>query len=156
MSDNELVEYTDTEIKITKTFDAPMELAFDVFTNPVHVRRTMAPFGETVVACDVDLHPGGEYRQVFLDPADDSEMVFRGTFLEVERPSRVVATWHFEGWPDVEAVESKELTEFNGVTTLVYRLTFATPEGRARMKTANGILANLGHEANLMAKLQGK
>jgi len=156
MSDSQFVEYTYTEIKITKTFDAPMELAFDVFTNPVHVRRTLAPFGETVVTCDIDLRPGGEFRQVFLHPADDSEMVFRGTFLEVERPSRVVSTWHYEGWPEVEAVESRELSESNGITTLVYRLTFASAEGRARMKTANGVLANLEHEANLMAELQGK
>jgi uncharacterized protein YndB with AHSA1/START domain len=34
----------DLEILITREFDAPIELVFDVLTNPEHVRKTFAPF----------------------------------------------------------------------------------------------------------------
>ena len=35
----------DLEIVITREFDAPIALVFDVFTKPEHVRKTFAPFG---------------------------------------------------------------------------------------------------------------
>ena len=43
-------------------------------------------------------------------------MSFRGTYLEVEPPTRTVQTWLFEGWPpDADAVESMDLQETDGV-----------------------------------------
>jgi hypothetical protein len=38
----------DLEIVLTRKFDAPIQLVFDVMTKPEHVRKTMAPFGEEV------------------------------------------------------------------------------------------------------------
>ena len=60
--------------------------------------------------CSIDLRVGGGYHLVFVT-GDGTECSFRGTYLEVEPPTRTVATWHFEGWPDVEAVESVDLQE---------------------------------------------
>jgi uncharacterized protein YndB with AHSA1/START domain len=78
------------------------------------------------------LRVGGNYH--FVGVMDDgTEMSFRGTFLEVEPPTRTVETWLFEGWPDAEAVESVELLEAHGVTTMINRLTFRDKAGRDRM-----------------------
>jgi uncharacterized protein YndB with AHSA1/START domain len=44
--------------------------------------------------------------------------------LEIERPTRIVATWLFEGWPNDEAVETMTLEEVDGVTTLTDVLKF--------------------------------
>ena len=54
--------------------------------------------------CSIDLRVGGNYHFVFVTD-DGPECSFRGTFLEVEPPTRTVETWLFEGWPDAEAVE---------------------------------------------------
>ena len=35
----------DLEIVVTREFDAPIQLVYDVFTKVEHVRRTFAPFG---------------------------------------------------------------------------------------------------------------
>ena len=43
------------EIVVTREFDAPIELVFDVFTKPEHVRNHIAPFGENVTVCSIDL-----------------------------------------------------------------------------------------------------
>jgi len=53
--------------------------------------------------------------------------------LEVEPPTRTVATWLFEGWPDAQAVETVELHEADGVTTLTINLAFRDQAGRDHM-----------------------
>jgi len=129
------------EIVTTRKFDAPLALVFDVFTKPEHVRKTFAPFGEEVTVCTIDLRVGGEYHYVFVTN-DGVECSFRGTYLEVEPPNRTVQTWLFEGWPDTEAVETMDLHESDGVTTLTYTLAFRDKAGRDHMTRFDG------HEAS--------
>jgi uncharacterized protein YndB with AHSA1/START domain len=41
----------DLEIVLTREFDAPIQLVFDVLTKPEHLRKTLAPYGEEVKTC---------------------------------------------------------------------------------------------------------
>ena len=125
------------EIVTTREFDAPLELVFDVLTEPEHVRNWFAPFTDVVTECSIDLRVGGSYHIVFVTE-DGTECSFRGTYLEVEPPTRTVATWLFEGWPDADAVETVELHEADGVTTLTVRLAFRDEAGRAHMTRSDG------------------
>jgi len=127
----------DLEIVITREFDAPIELVFDVLTKPEHVRKWFAPFECEMKECSIDLRVGGNYHQVFVTE-DGTECSFRGTYLEVEPPARTVETWRFEGWPDAEAVESVDLHETDGVTTLTMKLAFRDKAGRAHMTKTDG------------------
>ena len=127
----------DLEIVLTRQFDAPIELVFDVLTKPEHVRKTIAPYGEEVKVCSIDLRVGGNYHIVFVTE-DGIECSFRGTYLEVEPPTRTVATWLFEGWPDADAVESVDLHETNGVTKLTMKLAFRDKAGRDHMTKSDG------------------
>jgi uncharacterized protein YndB with AHSA1/START domain len=138
---------------MTREFDAPIELVFDVHTKPEHVRKTIAPFGEKVTECSIDLHVGGNYRFVFVTD-DGTECAFRGTFLEVEPPNRTVQTWLFEGWPDAEAVESMDLQEANGVTKMTYSLTFRDQAGRDHMTKFDGHAANFDNVEDLLRSLR--
>jgi uncharacterized protein YndB with AHSA1/START domain len=128
---------SDLEIVITREFDAPIALVFDVFTKPEHVRRWFAPFTCEVTECSIDLRVGGDYHIVFVTE-DGTECSFRGTYLEVEPPTRTVETWLFEGWPDAHAVESVDLHETDGVTTLTMTLAFRDQAGRDHMSTSDG------------------
>ena len=87
--------------------------------------------------CSIDLRVGGDYHFVFVTD-DGREMSFRGTFLEVEPPTRTVETWLFDGWPGVEAVETVELREAGGVTKLTHRLAFRDQAGRNHMDKTDG------------------
>ena len=138
------------EIVITREFDAPIALVFDVFTT--RDRAEMARFaGEELTICAIDLRVGGNYHQVFVG-ADGTEASFHGLFLEVEPPTQVVATWLYDGWPDAEAVESIELHETQGVTTLTYRLAFRDQAGRDHLpKIANGMVANFDNIEDLLS-----
>lgn len=133
-----VIEYpSELEIVTTRAFDAPVDLVFDALTQPEHVRHWFAPFTDRVTECEIDLRVGGDYRIVFVTE-EGQECVFRGTYLEVEPPTRTVSTWLFEGWPDAEAVETTELREADGVTTLTTTLAFRDAAGRAHMTRTDG------------------
>jgi uncharacterized protein YndB with AHSA1/START domain len=133
-----VVEFpSELEIVTTREFDAPLELVFDVLTKPEHVRNWFAAFEDRVTECSIDLRVGGSYRIVSLTP-DGVKCSFRGTYKEIERPTRIVSTWLFEGWPDAEAVESTDLSETDGVTTMTMSLAFRDQAGRDHMTRSDG------------------
>jgi uncharacterized protein YndB with AHSA1/START domain len=143
---------SELEILVTRAFDAPIALVFDVFTKPEHVRNTIAPYGEEVTVCSIDLRVGGSYHFVFVTD-DGTEMSFRGTYLEVEPPTHTVQTWLYEGWPGAEAVETMDLHEADGVTKLSWRLAFRDKAGRDRMTKFDGVVANFDNVEEYLRSL---
>ncbi len=128
----------DLDVLITREFDAPIDLVFDVLTNPEHMSRWFPPSGCEMKECSIDLRVGGEYHQVFVTE-DGAECSFRGTYLEIEPPTRTVETWVYEGRPHLDAVETVELRESDGVTTMTIRLTFRDMASRDEdMKGGSG------------------
>ena len=148
-----LIEFpNDLEIVTTREFDAPIELIFDVLTRPEHVRKWFAPFEDKMTVCSIDLRVGGNYHMVFVTE-DGTECSFRGTYLEIEPPTRTVETWRFEGWPRVEAVETVELHETDGVTTMRVTLAFRDQAGRDHMTTTGGYEDSLNKLADYVRSL---
>jgi uncharacterized protein YndB with AHSA1/START domain len=143
---------SDLEIVVKRDFAAPIQLVFDVFWKPEHLRRTIAPFGEEVPVCEVDLRVGGDYRYVFVTD-DGTECSFRGTFLEVEPPTRTVETWIFDGWPDTEAVETMQLQETEQGTHLTWTLAFRDQAGRDHMTKYDGVEANFDNVERYLRSL---
>ena len=143
---------SELEIVITREFDAPIALVFDVLTRPEHVSRWFAPFECKVTTCSIDLRVGGSYHIVFVTE-DGTECSFRGNYLEVEPPTRTVQTWLFEGWPDAHAVESTDLHESHGVTKLTNTLAFRDKAGRDHMTTSDGTEDSYDKMADLLRSL---
>jgi uncharacterized protein YndB with AHSA1/START domain len=133
-----VVEFPDElSVLITREFDAPIALVFDVLTKPEHVSRWGATPPDQMTECSIDLRVGGNYHFVFVTK-DGTKCSFHGTYLEVEPPVRTVETWLFDGWPDAEAVETFQLHETDGVTTLTLRLAFRDKAGRDHMTRFDG------------------
>ncbi len=148
-----MIEFpSELEILMTREFEAPIELVFDVFTKEEHVRHHFAPFDDVMTVCDIDLRVGGEYHYVAVTP-EGREMSFRGTFLELEPPTHMSQTWVFEGWPDAEAIETVDFDETDGVTTMTWKLAFADRAGRDNMKKYDGIEASFDNVATYLATL---
>jgi uncharacterized protein YndB with AHSA1/START domain len=120
---------SELDILVTRDFDAPIEVVFDVLTKPEHVSGWGATPPDRMTECSIDLRVGGSYHYSFVTE-DGTVCAFRGTYLEVERPARTVETWLFGGWPDAEAVETWQLREADGVTTVTMRLAFRDKAGR--------------------------
>ena len=143
---------SDLEIVITREFDAPIALVFDVLTKPEHVSTWGATPPDRMTECSIDLRVGGNYHSSFVTE-DGTVCSFRGTYLEVEPPIRTVETWLFEGWPDAEAVETMQLHEMDGVTTLTWRLAFRDRAGRDHMTRFDGQQDSLDAIENILRSL---
>ena len=112
---------SDTQMQITREFDAPARLLFKAWTTPEHVRRWWGfPSAEWKV-CEVDLRVGGGWRWVVEEGG--MEVAFHGTYKEIVEPTRLVYTEVFEGAPvpDPDAIAVLNTTTFeerDGTTTM--------------------------------------
>jgi uncharacterized protein YndB with AHSA1/START domain len=118
-----------TSFTTRRVVDAPRALVFDAFTKCEHLKRWMGPRSLTMVTCESDPRAGGRYRFVFRSP-DGNEVGFSGEFREVTRPERVVRTFIFEPMPDAAALETLELSEADGKTTITTTTLHKTVENR--------------------------
>ena len=77
------------EFVLTRTFPAPRELMFRLWTEPAHLQQWMSPKGFTVLVANMDLRPGGVYHYGMRGP-DGSEMWGKWLIREVVPPERLV------------------------------------------------------------------
>ena len=126
----------ETELVITRDFNAPRELVYRAYTECQYMKRWLTGMeGWTLDVCEVDLRVGGKYRWVWKK--EDISMGAGGEYRELERPAKIVCTEQFDDpWYEGEAVSTVELTESNGMTTLVNTMKYASKEAR------DGVLAS--------------
>ena len=120
---------SDTEILITRKFDAPAELIFEVWTNPEHIRNWWGWERDEMTVCEFDLRVGGTWRFVTRNERA-GEVAFNGECLEIDRPHRLVSTEVYEPYPDSAAVNTLTLEEHDGVTTMTVLVRHQTKEAR--------------------------
>lgn len=118
---------SDCELVMTRTFDAPRALVWEVFTDPNHVPNWQTgPEGTTMPVCEIDLRPGGQWHYVWRNP-HGREFEATGTYLEVDPPRRFV----FVSKNNDEAQTSTTtFTEENGRTTVTTSLILASTAAR--------------------------
>jgi D-amino peptidase len=111
----------DHTLLLTRRFDAPRELVFAAYTTPALMRRWLiGPPGWTIQVCEFKPVAGFRYRLEWRNDADSSQQFgLGGTVLEIDPPHRMVTTELFDGQgPEAESVQTIELTETDGITTL--------------------------------------
>ncbi|HEY4240419.1 MAG TPA: SRPBCC family protein [Kofleriaceae bacterium] len=141
-----------TEIRMTRTFDAPKALVIEAMTTPALVMRWLGNSRSPITSAEIDLRPGGRYRYVFRLP-DGKEFALSGVHEKIT-PDRIVFTQVMEGMPG----ESKNTTTFveqNGVTTMTVTLRFPDQQTRD-MVLATGMTDGAGESYdNLASVLSG-
>ena len=110
----------DTQILITREFDAPKHLVYKAYTTPELVKRWWhAKRGEATIA-DIDLRVGGKWRYVMVTEGG-FEVAFHGEYKEIVPNERLVTTEVYEGAPNAEdnpTLNTLTLTEKDGRTTM--------------------------------------
>jgi uncharacterized protein YndB with AHSA1/START domain len=120
---------SETEILITRDFDAPKHLVWKAYTTPELIRRWWAGSHGTVTSASVDLRVGGAWRYVLVT-GDDFEVAFHGEYREIAAPDRLVNTEIYEGAPEGMGVITTTLTEVDGRTTLSQRCDYGDQKVR--------------------------
>jgi uncharacterized protein YndB with AHSA1/START domain len=108
---------SDTEIQMTRVFDAPRDLVFEAHSSAEHMKNWWGPRKYETISAEVDFRPGGKWRIVHRGP-DGEEYGFHGEYREIVPPERITWTFEFEGAPGQVAVETLTLEEHDGKTTL--------------------------------------
>lgn len=95
-----LAEYLDQEIQsketfvINRTFNAPLKLMYEMWTNPKHFSKWLAPTGFNMTFIRADIKPGGS-SFYYMDNDAGMKMYGRAEYLEVRSPDRLVYTQQF-------------------------------------------------------------
>ncbi len=126
---------------LERTFNAPRDLLFRMWTEPKHLAAWWGPKDFTNPVCEIDLRPGGAIRIDMKGP-DGTVYPMTGTFKEIDPPKKLVFTSKALG------PEGKPLLEV--LTTC----TFAAEGNRTRFKLDAKITKVVGDGAMYLAGME--
>lgn len=78
---------------INRTFEVPIEKMFEMWTNPNHFSKWLAPTGFNMSFVRADIKTGGSTFYFMSDGS--TEMYGRASYLKIERPGRLQYTQQF-------------------------------------------------------------
>ena len=121
---------SDREILLSRTYDAPRELVFEAWIDPVHVAEWWGPAGFTTTILEMDPRPGGTWRFIMHGP-DGVDYPNRIDYLEITKPERLVYTHASdEEPPQIQFEATLNFAERGGQTELNLRMLFRTAAER--------------------------
>jgi uncharacterized protein YndB with AHSA1/START domain len=132
----------DRELKLSRLLHAPVELVWEVWTNPEHIKNWWGPVGFSNTISKMDLQPGGEWNLVMHGP-DGKNYKNKSIFREVVKHRKIV-------YDHVSAPLFTATIEFEkrGDTTfLTWHMLFATRE--EFIKTVQTFGADKGLQQNI-------
>ena len=126
-------ELADNELLIMRTFDAPAELVFSMWSDPEHFKQWMGPETFDCPVVELDFRIGGAYRAM-IRSGKHGENWFGGVYKEIEPHTRLVFTfiWDSGGPSDgVETIITILFREIGGKTEQIFHQTgIATVQSR--------------------------
>lgn len=122
---------SEKEVILRRVFDAPRALVFKAMTQPEHVRNWWGCKTFELTVCEIDFRVGGSYRLVQRAP-DGQVHPFRGDYLEIVEPERVVQTFIYDvdGIRDYPSTETVTLVEQDGKTILTNSIQYLSQQAR--------------------------
>jgi uncharacterized protein YndB with AHSA1/START domain len=79
---------------LRRLIDAPRDLVFAVWSDPLHVAEWWQPAGYTTPVFEMDFHVGGAFRYCIRKEGRDGWA--RGVYREIVAPSRIVFTFQWQ------------------------------------------------------------
>ena len=122
---NEAVnEVTGNEIIMRRLLNAPIELVWEVFTDPKHLANWWGPYGFTITTHHKDTQVGGQWKLTMHGP-DGTDYPNKIIYEEVVKNERIV--FRHSGDEDsmgVDHVTRIEFTPEGNKTRLLFKMTF--------------------------------
>lgn len=120
------------ELVITRVFDAPRPLVFQLWTEREHAMRWWGPKNFTTTVLEMDPRPGGTWRARMRSP-EGKEYSQRGIFREIVAPERLVFTFVWEGASSGDDAGHE----------MVVTVTFADRGGKTEMTFRQGVFKSV-------------
>jgi uncharacterized protein YndB with AHSA1/START domain len=123
MAENDLSKRT---LTLKKTFDAPIDLVWEAWTQPEHIAQWWGPKGMKTKIAEHDFRVGGKWRYTMAMP-DGSEFIGEGVYSEIVEMQKIFSSANFR--PMTEGVEIRALFEKNGEkTNFIFSVVHPTEE----------------------------
>jgi uncharacterized protein YndB with AHSA1/START domain len=132
------VENVDKEIYSSRTFNAPRDLVWEVWTNPNHAALWWGPSGFTNTIYEMNVKPGGIFKLMMHGP-DGVDYPNQISYIEVVKPERLVYNHGNYENPEMFFVTINFL-EDNGKTKITMRMLFKTVDARREVVEKYGAL----------------
>jgi uncharacterized protein YndB with AHSA1/START domain len=110
-------------LEISRVFDAPRQVVFEMWTTREHLARWWGPKDFFAPSLSLDFRPGGTYRHT-IRSADGAEYRMQGVYREIVAPERIVFTFAWEddaGSPKAWTVVTVTFEERDRGTLLTFR-----------------------------------
>lgn len=128
------IETTETDLLMTRMFDAPRELVFAAYSSCEHLKNWWGPRSWPMAECTLDFRVGGVWHYCLRGPNPGDESWGRAVYTEIVEPERILYTDSFsdaegnvaEGMPTTDA--SVEFAELDGKTVMTMRARYPKAE----------------------------
>jgi uncharacterized protein YndB with AHSA1/START domain len=122
------------ELTITRTFNAPRELVWKLFTEPQHLMQWMGPRDFEARNFTQNARVGGSWRGMLHPTKGGKDLWQGGTFRAIDPPSHISYTFAWEddsGTPSNDTVVTLDFEAVGDTTRLTFRQSgFPTKEER--------------------------
>lgn len=144
----ELTLPSDREIKVTRSFEAPRHIIWQMWTRAEHLKHWWGPEGWALPVCEMDFRVGGSWFYCMQGP-DGTQACGKAIYVEIDEPERIVYKDFFvdsqgnpvEGLP--EAKISNEYIEDGDRTTVISVSRYPTKFDRDKV-IEMGVEAGIG------------
>ncbi|PRX57393.1 SRPBCC domain-containing protein [Flagellimonas meridianipacifica] len=99
---NNTNDLTNRTLTLERTFNAPIDLVWEAWTQPEHVAKWWAPHGMDLEVIKHDFSVGGKWKYAMPMP-DGNQFISEGVYSEIVPQKKIVTTADFR--PMTEGVE---------------------------------------------------
>lgn len=107
-------QHNDRTITINRTFNAPIELVWEAWTQAEHIAKWWSPKGIETKVIEHDFRVGGKWKYIMPMP-NGQEFTAEGKYTEIVELKKIVSSANFR--PMTEGVEIQSLFKKNGEKT---------------------------------------
>lgn len=118
----------DRELLMTRIFDAPRDLMFEVWTNPQHLAHWWGPNGFTITTHEMNFKPGGSWKFTMHGP-NNMDFPNLVVYKEIVKPERLV--WNHSADENENPGDFESTVTFEAIgekTKITMRMVFRTKE----------------------------
>ena len=119
-------DLTNRTLTIEKTFNAPIKVVWDAWTQSEHIIKWWAPIGMDIKVIEHNFKVGGKWKYSMPMP-DGNEFISEGIYKEIVELKKIITSADFK--PMTQGVELQTFFEADGEKTkFIFSVVHATPE----------------------------
>ena len=137
-------------ITINRTFNAPIDLVWEAWTQSKHIAEWWSPKGIKTKVIEHDFRVGGKWKYIMPMP-NGQEFIAEGQYTEIVELERIISSANFK--PMTEGVEIQSLFKANGhKTDFTFKVIHPTVEYKLKQEKM-GIMNGWGSVFQRLSEL---